>query len=377
MSSPLDKTLISTTEALKKGRMVCVFDDTSNTPAGYLLLPGKSADKNQLSFMINEGRGIILCVMQEETARSLGLSPLGDISKEAFPLSIGVEARSGISTGISASDRAASIQAIAAWDRKSKNIIAPGHIFPLIGKKGGLLVKSSIAEACLDLLEIAGEKETGAISHLLSPDGELMTEDEVFSFSGSKNIPCIKISGIIQHRLSKEPLVSKVATARLPTGEFGDFVAHCYISHHDKAEHLVLAKNLDPDRKGNQVLVRMHSERKFGDLFLETGEHSKDKLNLALRAINEHGSGALVYIRKHKTGFLSRQIKKMVADDIKGEQRESEKITELRELGIGAQMLLDLDIRKLRLLTSSTKPFIDLSVFNLHIIEQVLLKGIR
>ncbi len=373
MDYPVDKKLASVTAALSTGQFVCIFDDTSKHACGYLLLTAQASTKEKINFMINHGRGVILSPMQEEFAKSLGLSPLGDISQDPHPVTIGVEARSGITTGISSADRAASIQAVSNWEQKSKTIIAPGHIFPLIGKKGGLLVKSGIAEASLDVLKIARQKETGALTHILTPEGELASEEELLTLTKKEQIPFIKISEIIQHRLRIEPLITKVATARLPMEEFGEFIAHCYVSHHDQAEHLVLTKNLSQEPKEG-TLVRMHSERKFGDLFLKTRDDSRKKLYLALKIIHERGSGALVYIRKHKSNFLSNQLKNLFPDESDNGAHEAEKVTELRELGIGAQMLLDLHIKELLLLTSNPKPIIDLSVFDLHISQQILLQ---
>jgi 3,4-dihydroxy 2-butanone 4-phosphate synthase / GTP cyclohydrolase II len=194
----------------------------------------------------------------------------------------------------------------------------------------------------------------------------------VNAFSESQKIPLVKISEIIQYRLRFEPLITKVAKAKLPTEDYGEFTAHCYLSNHDKAEHLVLTKGLS-EEPTSPTLVRMHSERKLGDLFLHTKEESRNKLNSALQKINEYGSGALVYIRKHKTHFISEQLKQMKPESTKDAASKMEKVTELRELGIGAQMLLDLHIRELKLLTSSQSNLIDLSVFNLKIKELVSL----
>lgn len=373
MNSPLEKNLKTAIDTLRNGGMVSVFDDTSRTACGYFLLPALAATEEKVNFIIQEGRGILLCPIQEEHAQELGLSSPGDLSKTSFPLTIGVEARSGISTGISTADRTQSILALCSWEQKSKTIIAPGHIFPMIGKKGGLLVKSGIAEAALDLLRISTQKEIAVISHILNTSGDFLNENEVIAISKKNQIPFIKISEIIQHRLRREPLITKIAKTRLPTQDYGTFSAHCYISNHDKAEHLVLTKNIEgtPDEP---ILVRVHSERKLGDLFLKTTENSRQKLGSALSAIHKEGKGALVYIRKQKTNILSSQIENICEDSSSKKQHETEKASELRELGIGAQMLLDLDIKNLRLLTTTPKPFIDLSVFNLQINEHVLLQ---
>lgn len=375
----------SVIQSLKDHSPVVILDDTAHTPCAYLCMPAEAATSEKLSFMINIGRGILMCPISESRAKALGLSSLGNTSLESFPITIGVESRTNITTGISAADRAETFKAIARSESGTsdqakantyREIIAPGHIFPLIAKSGGLLVKSSIAEAVLDLLDIAQQKAVGALTHILTAQGEFPSESEISTILSDHSLNAIRISEIIQYRLRNERLISKVASAKLPTEEFGAFQAHCYISHHDKAEHLVLTRGLEQNEPSKPTLVRMHSERKLGDLFLGGKIDGRSKLTSALSKINEKGRGALVYIRKNKSNFISTQLRNLSIEgqsETKSAEIEPTKAVELRELGIGAQMLIDLNIRELSLLSTSKTQTIDLSPFNVKIFEHIAL----
>ncbi|HMO18004.1 MAG TPA: 3,4-dihydroxy-2-butanone-4-phosphate synthase [Oligoflexia bacterium] len=360
--------------ALKEDRPVIIVDDLGDSLCGYLAMASARITGEKVSLFVNLGRGVLLSAIEEKRASRMGIAPLGDLSRDPFPLGVGVESRLNITTGISAIERAETLRAIAREalankTSQSRAIIAPGHVFPLIGKDGGLLVKTGIAEAILDLLTITGEEPVGAVMHILGRKGEYSSLDELRQLSEAGKFPMIFISQIINHRLGHEPLIHRVATAKLPTEHFGEFEAHCYVSKHDQGEHLVLSKNIIKNEDVQKpTLVRMHSERRTGDLFFDEAVPGRLNLLRSMRRIEEEGRGALVYIRKNKSGFSKGSL-----DGPGSSVSMPESIVALKELGVGAQILIDLGITNLRLLTSTIKSTPDLSAFSLNIHEQILL----
>ncbi len=364
--------------ALKNGQPVIIFDDGSQTPCGYLLYPAQTISEEKIKLLVNNGKGIILVPLREDLAKEKGLSALTSDTKHPFPMTIGVESRLGVGSGISAADRSKTVSAILETTISNRLIVAPGHIFPLPALKNGLLVKSGIAEACCDLLKIFDFTEIGAISHCLNKSGGFTSYDELLKYSASENTPLIPLSSIIQHRLINEKIVTKVSSARLPTEKYGDFRADCFKSKHDGAEHLVLSKG---DLSSNEpVLTRMHSEKKLGDIFSLKNIPERTKLQTSLSKISAENRGVLVYINKAKRNLISEQLEiekvepSITVNSDSTEQFEHQgKIVELREFGLGAQILRELGISQIKLLTTEKRVLHNLEAYGITISEQVTL----
>ena len=285
-------------KSLRQGNTVIIFDDGAPVPCGYFLASAKDLREEEVLKIINISRGILLVPISEELSKARGLFSLTADSKHPFPITIGVEARSGVGSGISVSDRTKTIRSILESTGTNRNIAAPGHVFPLPARKGGLLLKTGIAEASVDLLKIADLPEVGVVSHILDQDGSFLSEEKLQLLATNQNIPFTRMSSIVQHRLVNEKIVSFSSKANLPTAKYGNFEAHCFISNHDQAEHLVLSKG---DYQSTEpVLTRMHSEKKLGDIFSITKGNDRNKIDRSLSIISKEGRGVLVYIRKAK-----------------------------------------------------------------------------
>jgi 3,4-dihydroxy 2-butanone 4-phosphate synthase/GTP cyclohydrolase II len=361
-------------EAIKKiieGNPIIIFDDGAPIPCGYIFAACTNLKEDTVLKIAQIGQGIILVPLSEERAATIGLSSISADSTHPFPITIGVEARSGVGSGISIKDRTVTIKAILESNSNLRTISAPGHIYPLPAKKGGLLVKTGIAEASVDLLNIAKLDDVGVISHILNDKGDFSTEEELKKISLKENLPIIRLSSIVQFRLIHEQIVVSVSKANLPTKKYGDFEAHCFISTHDQAEHLVLAKgNIS---ENTPILTRMHSEKKLSDIFYFSSKYERKKIDQSMSMISKEGRGVLVYIRKAKKNLISSQLNQENSNTTSSDKI----VSELREVGVGAQILKALKITEIRLLTSEKKVLNNLSPYGISVVEQISLSDIK
>lgn len=358
--------IIHAIESLKARKPVIMYDDAAISPCGFLIIPATHITEQHTAFLLNYGRGNILVSIREDHARSIGISSVTSNSKLPIQMTIGVEAREGVGSGISSKDRTHTIKAISESNSSSRLIVGPGHIYPITAARDGVLVKSSIAEASCDLMKLAHIQEVAALTHCLNASGNFSDLEELTSLSESKQIPIVTLSQIIQHRLINEKLVNKVSQAKLPTEKFGNLTAQCFVSKHDGAEHLVLIKGEISSHA--PMLARMHSEKKLTDIFNIIGSQDRTKINKSLGIIASSESGILVYIKKNSKHTLT--------SGINSEKSSSNtSIQELRELGIGAQILRELGIQKIHLLTTQKKVLNSLDAYGITIVEQTLIEN--
>ncbi|MFK0293941.1 bifunctional 3,4-dihydroxy-2-butanone-4-phosphate synthase/GTP cyclohydrolase II [Streptomyces sp. NPDC090442] len=342
------------------GRPVVVVDDENRENEGDLIVAAEKATPEIIAFMMSECRGLICAPMEGPELDRLGLPQMVEHNTEsmrtAFTVSVDATAAHGVSTGISAADRATTLRLLAAGDSVPGDFVRPGHIFPLRAKPGGVLVRNGHTEAGVDLARLAGLRPAAAIVEIAGEDGTMLRLPELVPFARKHGLSIISIEDLIAYRRSAEPTVRREATTRLPTA-FGEFTAHGYRSTVDGVEHIALVAGDLGD--GEDVLVRVHSECLTGDVFHSLRCDCGPQLEASLRRISQAGRGVVVYLRGHEgrgIGLLS----KLRAYELQENGRDTlDANLELglpadsRDYGAGARMLTDLGVRSLRLLTNN------------------------
>ncbi|WP_411125555.1 bifunctional 3,4-dihydroxy-2-butanone-4-phosphate synthase/GTP cyclohydrolase II [Streptomyces sp. x-19] len=342
------------------GRPVVVVDDESRENEGDLIVAAEKATPEIVAFMMSECRGLICAPMEGPDLDRLDLPQMVDRNTEsmgtAFTVSVDATAAHGVSTGISAADRATTLRLLAAGGSTAGDFVRPGHVFPLRAKPGGVLVRNGHTEAGVDLARLAGLRPAAAIVEIAGEDGTMLRLPELVPFARKHGLAIISIEDLIAYRRSAEPTVRREATTRLPTAH-GEFTAHGYRSTADGVEHVALVAGDLGD--GEDVLVRIHSECLTGDVFQSQRCDCGPQLAESLRRIDEAGRGVVVYLRGHEgrgIGLLS----KLRAYELQERGRDTlDANLELglpadsRDYGAGAQMLRDLGVRSLRLMTNN------------------------
>ena len=372
----MDTGIHSAIKALARGSIALLVDDLSATPRAFLICAAATTTPEMVSVFVNEARAVVCAAMGEERVRELGLPMMAARGNaDGFEFAVSVESRHGVTTGISSADRAKTLQTIAITNDAKREIVTPGHIFPLVARKGGVLVRSGIAEAAVDLMKLAECAPVAAICQCLNTTGGLVNEAEIELLHKQQGFPVATVTAIIRHRLATERLVERIASAQLPTQIAGEFSAVCFLSHIDQAEHLVLVKG--EIAGGEPVLVRVQAEDRLGDLL--GGDHALglERIRHALQSIEQRGRGVFVYIRHPRRGVLERQINRLKG--AAGAQEEpvmreaamgGARAAELQEFGIGAQILKSLGVRKLILLSNSDRPIKGLDAFGLELVSR-------
>ncbi len=366
MLSPINDAISS----LHDGRSVLLFDDIGDTPSSYLIQGAKHITPADITFFINHARGVICAALTEDRIRDLGLPLMTSLTFTGAPnLTVSVEARQGVTTGISAADRARTLSTLATSLDAKMDLVMPGHIFPVLAKDGGVLVRHGIPEASIDLLRLSNSSLVAAFSHCLNAVGELASFEEISVLAKAYSLPLVSVSDIIRYRLATEQIIEHIAEAELPTEVAGRFRAHVFRSKIDGSEHLALVKgNISPITVADQqlpILVRVHSEHRLGDL-LNTPDLGSRKVMLgSLKRIEQEGRGVFVYIRHPKQGVLEEEL------GILSKKRPNRESANLRELGVGAQILCALGVSKIRLLSNSTREIKGVEAFQLQICERV------
>lgn len=358
--------------ALAKGDSIVLLDRETPQPKSYLVQAASLITPDRVAVMVSESRSVICAAVSESRLRELGLPsmvPSGDIHQRGVEFSISVEARSGVTTGISAADRAQTLRTLACTTDSRRELVTPGHIFPVRAKNGGVLVRADAPEAATDLLVLGGLPPVAAMAVLLDEAGELLALPEVTARASERKIPVVAVTDVIAHRLAHEQILEPIARAKLPTTYGGMFDAVCFRSKTDGSEHLALVKGdinrRDASGKQLPLLVRVQSEQRFGDLLGFLATPGWRKIQGALRAIDREGRGVFVYIRHPRRGILMEQIRNLETAGPGGAAQ-----VELREFGIGAQILQSLGVERIRLMSSGAKPAPALDAFNIEIVEQ-------
>jgi len=361
--------------AVKRGEMVIVADDEDRENEGDLVCAAEKVTPDIINFMATHGRGLICLSLTPGRVEQLGLTTMGDQGEDstAFLVSIDATQSKGVSTGISAADRSRTIQVAIDPGSKPQDLRRPGHVFPLRAKPGGVLQRVGQTEASVDLARMAGLLPAGVICEILNEDGTMARRPELEAFAQRHGLKFVTVAQIISHRLKTERLVHRVAEANLPTA-FGDFRVIAYQNDVDRREHVALVKG---DVTGREdVLVRMHSECLTGDVFHSHRCDCGEQLQASLRRIEAEGCGVLVYMKQEGRGIgLINKIRayglqEQGLDTVEANERLGFP-ADLRDYGIGVQVLLDLGLKSMRLMTNNPKKIIGLEGYGLSVTEQV------
>ena len=350
--------------AIAAGRFVVVVDDESRENEGDLILAAAQAGEQQIAFMVRHTSGIICVPLTEERIRALDLPQMVSDNTEAHAtaFTVSVDYRHGTTTGISAADRTRTIRALADPEARAADFARPGHIFPLQARAGGVLQRAGHTEAAVDLARLAGLQPAGVICELVNDDGTLKRLPELEAFAAQHDLPVISIADLIRYRRRIEKLVERRETREVST-RYGRFRALSYLSLPDGLEHLVLVRGTVDD--GEAVLVRVHNEHPLYDLL---GRPEGGLLDAALRRIDREDRGVLIYLRDpHSLSHRFHDRPPGAAADT------PERVQEWRENGVGSQILVDLGVRRMRLMTNSHWRYTGLESYGLTIDEHVTL----
>jgi 3,4-dihydroxy 2-butanone 4-phosphate synthase/GTP cyclohydrolase II len=365
-------------EEIKKGNFVIVVDDEDRENEGDLVMAAEKVTPEAINFMAKYARGLICLPLTEERIKELNISDMVVNNQEnmrtAFTVSI--DAREGITTGISAYDRAYTIKKVIDKDTKPEDIVSPGHIFPLRAKPGGVLVRAGHTEAAVDLAKLAGLYPAGVICEIMNDDGTMARVPQLLEFAKKFNFKIITIESLIRYRRKTEKLVRKVAETFLPT-QYGDFKLIAYESLIDQKQHLALVKGEVASKNG--VLVRVHSQCVTGDVFKSKRCDCGAQLEKALKIISQKEEGVLLYMCQEGRGIgLLNKIKCYELQDKGKDTVEANQALgfppDLREYGTGAQILADLGLREIKLLTNNPRKVIGIEGFGLKVIERIPLE---
>lgn len=342
----------------KAGKMFVLVDDEDRENEGDLVIPAQFADSHAVNFMARHGRGLICLALTRARTETLQLNLMArhNESRHQTAFTISIEAREGISTGISAADRARTIAVAIDSQLGAKDIVSPGHIFPLVAKDGGVLVRAGHTEAAVDIARLAGLTPAGVICEIMNDDGTMARLPDLLTFAKQHGLKIASIADLIAYRRRSEKHVERIVETKIHTMHGGDFRLIVYRNMLEYAEHIALVKG----DITSPALVRMHALNPLADILGDTYDGGDSLLHLAMRMIDAHGSGVIVLLREPIRTALSDRIKKRL-----GEKPEVN--MDLRDYGIGAQILLDLGVREMTLLSNSKRAIVGLEGYGLHV----------
>ncbi|WP_321392028.1 3,4-dihydroxy-2-butanone-4-phosphate synthase [Emcibacter sp.] len=355
--SPIEDVL----EDAKNGRMFILVDDEDRENEGDLVIPAQMATPEAVNFMAKYGRGLICLTLTKERADELGLPPmaLDNQARNNTAFTVSVEAKEGITTGISAADRAHTIAVAINTNKTSADIVSPGHVFPIVAREGGVLVRAGHTEAAVDVARLAGLIPAGVICEIMNDDGTMARLSDLVEFAKEHKLKVATIADLIAYRRRYDNLVERTESIEIDSAFGGKFTVHSYLVKDSHVQHLVLTKG--ENRPDKPVLVRMHPFNIFEDVFGETGGR-QNQLQRAMLEIAEEGAGVIVSLAEADKSFVQNSIRIK-----KGSETPPEK--SLKFYGIGAQILVDLGVKDIILLSNSNQHVVGIEGYELNIVE--------
>jgi 3,4-dihydroxy 2-butanone 4-phosphate synthase / GTP cyclohydrolase II len=361
---------------IKSGKMIILVDDEDRENEGDLCMAAEFVTPEAINFMARYGRGLICLSLSEDLADNLRLYPMVRDNRSRFgtAFTVSIEAKRGVTTGISAADRATTIKTAMADGAKADDLVSPGHIFPIRARKGGVLVRTGQTEGSVDLARMAGLKPAGVICEVMKDDGTMARMPDLEGFAKEHDLKIVTIADLIDFRMQHESLIRRAATANLPSRFGGTFKIIVYENDVDEMKHIALVKgDIQPE---DEVLVRVHSECVTGDIFGSERCDCGDQLHRAMEMVEEAGKGVIVYMHQEGRGIgLVNKIRAYELQE-KGVDTVDANIelgfkADLRDYGIGAQILVDLGVRKMRLLTNNPKKIVGLEGYGIAMTERI------
>ncbi|MBN1946099.1 MAG: 3,4-dihydroxy-2-butanone-4-phosphate synthase [Bradymonadales bacterium] len=377
--APIEEAL----ESIRQGEMVILVDDEDRENEGDLCMAAEKVTPQAINFMARYGRGLICLSLTDQRLKELDLPLMvsDNTSRLGTAFTVSIEARAGVTTGISAADRAHTIQVAIANDSRPSDLARPGHVFPLRAEPGGVLVRTGQTEGSVDLCRLAGLKPAGVICEIMRDDGQMARMPDLERFTREHGIPIVSVADLIEYRLQQESMVERLVTAPMPC-DFGDqFTIMVYRSRVHGCQHFAVVAG-DPADSGRPILVRVQHQCLTSDVFHSRSCDCGSQLRYALRRISQEGRGVVVYLQNLDHTRLDNVLTHVLRDPeaasrlkAQDELRQCQDVNrvkpDLRTFGIGAQILRDLGVRKMRLITSSTKKIVGLSGYGLEVVEEI------
>ena len=363
-------------EDYRAGKIIILTDDEDRENEGDLCMAAQMVTPAAINFMATHGRGLICLTMTAEQIDKLKLPMMVRENRSPFEtaFTVSIEASSGVTTGISAADRAHTIQTAVRLDVKPEDIVSPGHIFPLRAKPGGVLVRTGQTEGSVDLARLAGLRPSAVICEIMNEDGTMSRMPDLKIFAKKHDLKIVTIADLIAYRLRMDTLVHRAAVTRMPTRHGGEFTAIVYTNDVDKYEHLALVKgDISPEE---EVLVRVHSECLTGDVFGSLRCDCGQQLKAAMQMVEKAGKGVILYMHQEGRGIgLVNKLKAYALQDEGLDTVEANKKlgfkADLRDYGIGAQILRDLGVRRMKLITNNPKKIVGLEGYGLEVVDRM------